>query len=158
MHGDLAGFDFAQSKVDRRLIIGFATTSFTKQAENIVLIGGTGTGKTHVATTLGIEAVTQHSNACASTPRWNGSTRSNGKRRAGRPAGWHTSLCTRISSSSTNRATSHSGALLFHLLSKLYEHTSVDHHRESGLCRMGKRASVDTQNRQLIDTAKPAFN
>ena len=42
-----------------RQITGFATTAVTEQAENIVLIGGTGTGKTHLATALGIEAVTR---------------------------------------------------------------------------------------------------
>jgi hypothetical protein len=40
MHRDLAGFDFDQAKVDRRQISGFATTTFTAQAENLVLIGG----------------------------------------------------------------------------------------------------------------------
>src|SRR5688572_12342263 len=59
LHRDLAGFDFDQAKVDRRQISGFATTAFTEQAENLVLIGGTGTGKTHLATALGIEAVTR---------------------------------------------------------------------------------------------------
>jgi DNA replication protein DnaC len=58
IHRDLAGFDFDQSKVDRRQIMTIATTSFTEKAENTVLIGGTGTGKPHLATALGIEAVT----------------------------------------------------------------------------------------------------
>ena len=44
-----AGFDFDQAKVDRRQILGFASTTFTEQAENLVLIGGTGTGKTHLS-------------------------------------------------------------------------------------------------------------
>ncbi len=60
IHRDLASVDFDQAKVDRRQITSFATTAFTEPAENIVLIGGTGTGKTHLATALGVEAVTQH--------------------------------------------------------------------------------------------------
>lgn len=60
IHRDLAGFDFEQSKVDRRQIMGFASTEFTEKAENLVLIGGTGTGKTHLATALGVEAVVRH--------------------------------------------------------------------------------------------------
>jgi IstB-like ATP binding protein len=40
VHRDLAGFDFDQAKVDRRQITGFATTTFTEQAENLVLIVG----------------------------------------------------------------------------------------------------------------------
>ena len=60
LHRDLAGFEFEQSKVDRRQIETFATLAFTERAENIVLIGGTGTGKTHLATALGVEAVGRH--------------------------------------------------------------------------------------------------
>jgi DNA replication protein DnaC len=52
MHRDLAGFDFTQSKVDEALIDDLATLAFTEQAHNVVLIGGTGTGKTHLATLL----------------------------------------------------------------------------------------------------------
>ncbi|MBL0041421.1 MAG: ATP-binding protein [Xanthomonadales bacterium] len=44
----MAGFDFAQSKVDAALIGKLATLTFTEKAENAVLIGGT--GKTHLAT------------------------------------------------------------------------------------------------------------
>ena len=46
VHRDLAGFDFEQSKVDRNLILQLADLSFTESAQNVVLIGGTGTGKT----------------------------------------------------------------------------------------------------------------
>ena len=52
IHRDLAGFDFEQSKVDRRQIETFATTAFIEKTENIVLIGGAGTGKTHLATAI----------------------------------------------------------------------------------------------------------
>ena len=45
VHRDLAGFEFEQSKVDRSLIDDLAGMSFTEQAHNVVLIGGTGTGK-----------------------------------------------------------------------------------------------------------------
>ncbi len=58
MHRDLAGFDFEQSKVERALIQELATLDFTAQAHNVVFIGGTGTGKTHLATALGVSGIT----------------------------------------------------------------------------------------------------
>ena len=51
VHRDLAGFDFSQSKVDKSLIDQLARCEFTDSATNVVLIGGTGTGKSHLATT-----------------------------------------------------------------------------------------------------------
>ena len=60
VHRDLAGFDFAQSKVDHSLITELADLSFTKDAHNVVFIGGTGTGKTHLATALGVSGITRH--------------------------------------------------------------------------------------------------
>ena len=60
VHRDLAGFDFGQSKVDRSLIGELAGFAFTEAAHNVVFIGGTGTGKTHLATALGVAGITQH--------------------------------------------------------------------------------------------------
>lgn len=129
MHRDLAGFDFTQAKVDRRQITGFATTSFTEQAENLVLIGGTGTGKTHLATALGIEAVTRHSKRVrfySSVELVNTLEREKASGKAGRLAHQLMHLDLVILDELGYLPFSHSGgALLFHLLSKLYEHTSV---------------------------------
>lgn len=47
---DLAGFDFAPAKVDRRQITGFATTAFTEAAEDIV----PGVGKTPARLSAGL--------------------------------------------------------------------------------------------------------
>jgi DNA replication protein DnaC len=60
VHRDLAGFDFAHSKVDKAIVEQLARCEFTDSATNVVFIGGTGTGKTHLATALGVKAVTQH--------------------------------------------------------------------------------------------------
>jgi len=47
IHRDLSGFDFGQSKVDRLSVNKLATMKFADAAQNRVLVGGAGTGKTH---------------------------------------------------------------------------------------------------------------
>ena len=60
MHRDLAGFDFAEAEVDEVLVRRLHTTQFLEAAQNVVFIGGPGTGKTHLATAIGIEAIQRH--------------------------------------------------------------------------------------------------
>ena len=61
IHRDFSGFDFGQSIVDQSLINKLATMKFTDAAQNLVLVGGTGTGKTHLATALGVYGIQNHS-------------------------------------------------------------------------------------------------
>ena len=43
--------------MDQKLVRQLSTLAFTDAAQNVVLIGGPGTGKTHLATAIGIEAI-----------------------------------------------------------------------------------------------------
>ena len=56
-HRDLAGFDFTQARVDEVLVRRLHGGEFMGSAQNAVLIGGPGTGKTHLATAIGVEAI-----------------------------------------------------------------------------------------------------
>ena len=57
---DVAGFDFASSEINEAMVRQLHRGEFMADADNIVLIGGPGTGKTHVATALGVQAVEHH--------------------------------------------------------------------------------------------------
>src|SRR5690606_5030841 len=54
---DLNGFDFASSEVNEALVRQLHRCEFMDGANNVVLVGGPGTGKTHIATALGVQAI-----------------------------------------------------------------------------------------------------
>ena len=129
MHRDLAGFDFAVSQVDQRLIQKLADLSFTQDAQNVVLVGGPGTGKTHLATAMGVSGITRHGKRVrfySTVDLVNALEQEKAQGKAGRIA---TSLLRMdliiLDELGYLPFSQAGGALLFHLLSKLYEHTSV---------------------------------
>lgn len=129
IHRDLAGFDFDQSKVDRRLITDLSDLSFTDQAHNVVLIGGTGTGKTHLATALGVNGITRHGRRVRFFSTVDLVNALEQEKDAGKQGKIAMSLL-RVDLVILDELgylpfSQTGGALLFHLLSKLYEHTSV---------------------------------
>lgn len=129
LHRDLAGFDFEVSQVDRALILKLADLSFTQDAQNVVLIGGPGTGKTHLATALGISGLTHHGKKVrfySTVDLVNALEQEKAQGKAGRIAlslmRMDLVVLDELGYLPFSQA---GGALLFHLLSKLYEHTSV---------------------------------
>lgn len=129
VHRDLAGFDFEQSKVDRNLIMELADLSFTEQAHNVVFIGGTGTGKTHLATALGVCGIKEHCKRVrfySTVDLVNLLEQEKAAGKTGRLAFALMRMDLVILDELGYLPFSQAGgALLFHLLSKLYEHTSV---------------------------------
>ena len=59
VHRDLTGIDWAETPLPKADIETLATAAFMETAQNLILVGGTGTGKTHVATALGVAAIHQ---------------------------------------------------------------------------------------------------
>ena len=54
---EIAGFDFAATPVNEPLVRELATGGFMAAQRNAVLVGGTGTGKTHLAIAIGRASV-----------------------------------------------------------------------------------------------------
>jgi DNA replication protein DnaC len=129
VHRDLAGFNFEASQVDRALVHKLADLSFTQDAQNVVLIGGPGTGKTHLATALGISALTHHGKKVrfySTVDLVNALEQEKAQGKAGRLALSLSRMDLVVLDELGYLPFSQAGgALLFHLLSKLYERVSV---------------------------------
>ena len=129
LHRDLAGFDFEASKVDQKLVKQLSTLDFTDAAQNAVLIGGPGTGKTHLATAIGVAGIAAKGKRVrfySTVDLVNELEREKREGKAGRIALALMRLDLVILDELGYLPFSQAGgALLFHLLSKLYEHTSV---------------------------------
>ncbi|HKV06501.1 MAG TPA: IS21-like element helper ATPase IstB [Thermoanaerobaculia bacterium] len=126
---DLAGFDFAASEINEALVRQLHRCEFIDGAHNAVLIGGPGTGKTHVATALGVQAVEHHRRKVrffSTIELVNTLEQEKAKGKAGQIAESLTRADLVILDELGYLPFSATGgALLFHLLSKLYERTSV---------------------------------
>ena len=129
VHRYLAGFDFDVSPVDRKLVLQLAETDFTEAAHNVVLVGGPGTGKTHLATAIGVTGITRHGKRVrfySTVDLVNALEQEKTQGKDGRIAMSLLRMDLVILDELGYLPFSPSGgALLFHLLSRLYEHTSV---------------------------------
>ena len=129
MHRDLAGFDFEVSPVDRKLVLQLAETTFTEAAHNVVLVGGPGTGKSHLATAIGVAGIVKHGKRVrfySTVDLVNSLEQEKAQGKAGRIASSLLRMDLVILDELGYLPFSQAGgALLFHLLSRLYEQTSV---------------------------------
>jgi len=126
---DLAGFDFASSEVNEALVRQLHRCEFLEDAHNVVLVGGPGTGKTHIATAIGVQAIEHYRKRVrffSTVELVNALEQEKNHGKAGQIAGRliYSDLII-LDELGYLPFSASGGALLFHLLSKLYERTSV---------------------------------
>jgi DNA replication protein DnaC len=126
---DLAGFDFTQSAVDEALVRSLHRCEFLEDAQNIVFVGGPGTGKTHLATAIAVQAIQHHRYRVRFLPTIELVNTLEQEKQAGNQGRlanrlMHTDLVI-LDELGYLPFSQAGGALLFHLIGKLYEKTSI---------------------------------
>ncbi len=128
MHRDLGRFDWQESPLEQARIEQLAQSAYMDTSHNLILVGGTGTGKTHLATALGIAAIHQGKRVrfYNAVDLVNLLTMEKHKSKAGHLARQLTLMDGVIVDELGYLPFPESGgALLFHLISQLYEKTSL---------------------------------
>jgi DNA replication protein DnaC len=126
---DLSGFDFAQSTVNEARVRQLHRREFLYQAHNVVLVGGPVTGKTHLTTAVGVQAIEHHHRRVrfiSTIDLVNALESDKAAGKQGRLAyrRTHTDLAI-LDELGYLPFSQAGGALLFHLISRLYERTTL---------------------------------
>lgn len=128
IHRDLSTFEWTETPLPQAQIEQLASAAFMETAHNLILVGGTGTGKTHLATALGISAI-HHGKRVRFTNTVdlvNQLQREKQLGKAGNLAKQMIQMDALILDELGYLPFPESGgALLFHLVSQLYEKTSL---------------------------------
>jgi len=125
---DLDSFEFAESAVNEAQVRGLYEGGFIDEKRNIVFVGGPGTGKTHLALAIASQAVRRHRRV-----RFYGVVDLVNRLEAEKAEGKAGRLALRLSRLNLVvldemgylPVSANGGALLFHLMSKLYERASL---------------------------------
>lgn len=128
IHRDLLGIDWAETPLSQAVVEQLASAAFMEMAHNLILVGGTGTGKSHLATAIGISAIHQGKRIrfYNAVDLVNQLEREKAQGKVGNLA---KQLClvdaVILDELGYLPFPASGGALLFHLISQLYEKTSL---------------------------------
>ncbi|MBK6358153.1 MAG: ATP-binding protein [Betaproteobacteria bacterium] len=128
VHRDFTGFDWSESALEEGPLRQLATAAFMETAHNLILVGGTGTGKTHTAIALGVAAIHQGKRVrfYNAVDLVNRLEREKVQNRVGAIARHLMQMdAVIIDELGYLPFPEAGGALLFHLISRLYEQTSL---------------------------------
>jgi len=127
-HKDFATFDYSATPVEHARVEQLATGQFTEAAHNLILVGGTGTGKTHIAIALGT-ALIQHGKKVRffnTVDLINLLMKEEASGKAGQTIkSFCAADCVIMDELGYIPFPKAGGTLLFHLIAKLYEKTSI---------------------------------
>ena len=128
IHRDMVAFVWQESPLHQAQILQLASVAFMEEAHNLIFVGGTGTGKTHLATAIGVAAI--HKNKRVRF--YNAVDLVNALEREKQPGktGAMARKLIQVDAVIVDELgylpfPESGGALLFHLISQLYEKTSL---------------------------------
>jgi DNA replication protein DnaC len=128
IHRDLLGIDWKETPLSQATVEQLATAAFMETAHNLVLVGGTGTGKSHLATAIGVAAI-HHGKRVRFFNIVDLVNQLEREKNLGKTGNLTKQLCQMdaviLDELGYLPFPAAGGALLFHLISQLYEKTSL---------------------------------